>query len=58
MKYCCKEFEQFDKFYGHIEFIVATPQSLEGMDDYKGRYRYFRDLWNFKFCPFCGKKLK
>jgi len=58
-KYCiCKKFKDFDKQFGGMKFLIATPQSLEGMDNYKGKYQLFRDIWGFKYCPFCKKKIR
>ena len=53
----CHDFETFDSMYGGIKILVATPYSLEGMDEWGGQCQYFRDVWGFKYCPFCKNKL-
>ena len=59
MRYCnCERFKVFDSMYGGIKILIATPSSLEGMDHYEGPTRQFREVWEFKYCPFCRKKIK
>ena len=60
MKTCgpCEDFKKFDSLFGGIKILIATPYSLEGMNNYEGQTKNFREVWEFKYCPFCMKKIK
>lgn len=59
MKYfCCGELDDFMVMYGGIKIRVGRPQSLEGMDDYKGDVQLAENVWDFRYCPFCGEELR
>jgi len=57
MKYCCEEMEELRI----MDFGIYPP----GEDGEKwglfiqGRHHYTSgEIWDIKFCPFCGKELK
>ncbi len=56
MKYCCEEMEELEI----MDFGVYPPEENdEGWRLFiQGRHHYTdAEIFNIKFCPFCGKKL-
>ena len=50
MKYCrCKEYKKFINMFGNIKVLIHGENT--------GTYGLAKDVWGFKYCPFCSKKI-
>ena len=51
MSFChCKKYKEFVDMFGNMRVLIHSETT--------GTYGLAKDVWDFKYCPFCGKKLK